>query len=300
MVVTGYIKLHRGWHESDLFKDNEPYCERAAWCWLLSKVAWKESHRRGPQGDLVTVKEGEFHTSLRTLAKAWNWDKNKVSRFIKRATTCGNIGTSAGQGGLHITICKWGIYQGVEDKREPQSGTSAGQARDTQEEGIRRDKKKETTSNEVVSLGRDTTSAMQDWNDFASETGAKKILKLSKDRLPKLRKRLDEHGLAGWREALGRAGRSEMLGKNPPGWFDFDFLVNNETNILKLLEGKYDKNFGSQQTGHQGSSTERAVAGARARMAALESQGGTGDGRSGMERIGQMPDALRAIGHERR
>jgi hypothetical protein len=252
VAMSGFIKLHRGWQDSDLFKDNEPYCERAAWNWLLSHAAWKPLHRVGPQGDLIEVNEGEFHTSLRSLAKAWNWDKNKVSRFIKRATVCGNIGTSAGQGGLHITICNWAKYQGYGDKHEPQSGTSAGQARDTQEEGIRKNKNKETTSNEVVSLGRDTTSAMQDWNNFALQAGAKKILKLSKDRLPKLRKRLDEHGLDGWREALGRAGRSEMLGSTPPNWFDFDFLVNNETNILKLLEGKYDKRFsnsGQQRDG---------------------------------------------------
>jgi hypothetical protein len=141
--MIGYIKLHRGWHDSNLFRDNAPYCERAAWCWLLSNAAWKDVQRIGPQGNTILVREGEFHTSLRSLAKAWNWDKMRVSRFIKRAEKCQNIETTTGQAGLHISICNWGEYQRETDKRETTTETSERQARDTQEEGIRRDKKKE-------------------------------------------------------------------------------------------------------------------------------------------------------------
>lgn len=156
--MSGWIRLYRGWHDNELFS-NDAFCERAAWAWLLSNAAWKDTRRVGPQGDLVEVKEGEFHTSLRSLAKAWNWDKNKVSRFLKRATMCGNIGTSAGQGGMHITICNWGKYQGERDKLEPASGTRTGQARDTQEEGIR---KKEEKNNIIPAKNK---FELPDWID---------------------------------------------------------------------------------------------------------------------------------------
>lgn len=133
--MAGYIKLHRGWHDSDLFGPSDIFCPRAAWCWLLSNAAWKPVIRTGPQGNPIPVEEGQFHTSLRALGKAWGWDKNRVDRFLKRAIRCGNIRTSAGQGGLLITICKWGEFQTKQDKRGTTTGTSAGQARDTQEEG---------------------------------------------------------------------------------------------------------------------------------------------------------------------
>lgn len=141
--MSGYIKLYRGWHDNNLFGANEPYCPRSAWVWLLSNAAWKDTQRIGPQGNLIDVKEGQYHTSLRNLAAVWGWDKNRVDRFLKRATKCGNIGTSASQGGLLITICNWQEYQSKRDKRGTSEGTSAGQARDTQEERKERKEEKE-------------------------------------------------------------------------------------------------------------------------------------------------------------
>lgn len=146
MAKIGHIKLHRGWEDSDFFQDEETYCERAAWAWLLSNAAWKEGVRSGPKGAVVNVRPGQFHTSLRTLGKAWGWDKNRVSRFIRRATACKMIVTEAGQSGILITVVKWAEYQG---KSEPEGqsrdglrdglrdsrGTVEGQSRDTQEEG---------------------------------------------------------------------------------------------------------------------------------------------------------------------
>lgn len=223
--MSGYIKLHRGWHDSDLFKDNEPYCERAAWAWLLSNAAWKNIQRVGPQGDLIQVKEGEFHTSYRSLAKAWNWDKNKVSRFIKRATTCGNIGTSAGQAGLHLTICNWREYQGGRDKREPESGTSAGQARDTQEEGIRKDKKKELI---------DYVEIQDRWNAI---DGVVKCRSISKQRKSAINARIAEHGHEAIWSVFSAIKQSKFhCGGGQDGWqADIDHAFQ-ASSFLKHLE----------------------------------------------------------------
>ncbi|MBH9537511.1 helix-turn-helix domain-containing protein [Novosphingopyxis sp. YJ-S2-01] len=70
--------------------------------------------------------------------------------------------------------------------------------------------------------------------------------KVSQSRRKKLALRLGEVGLDGWREAIARAEKSGLLGAgDPPRWFDFDFLVRNEDDIIKLLEGKYDRAFGA-------------------------------------------------------
>jgi len=186
--MSGFIKLYRGWHDNEVFSSSEPYCERAAWAWLLSNAAWKATNRVGPQGDLVRVGEGEFHTSLRTLGKAWNWDKNKVSRFLKRARMCGNIGTSAGQAGLHISICNWDKYQGMWDKRDTESGTSAGQARDIQKEVKNKRRKK------YICFTKPFDVSDLVWNDWVVMRGAKKA-SISETVLSNIEK---QASIAGW------------------------------------------------------------------------------------------------------
>lgn len=87
--------------------------------------------------------------------------------------------------------------------------------------------------------------AVECWNMAAAKTGWPAIRALSPDRSKKLSARLKENGLDGWKDALRRAMRSEQLGRDPPGWFSFPWLIANTNNILKVLEGNYDKRFGT-------------------------------------------------------
>jgi uncharacterized protein YdaU (DUF1376 family) len=91
--------------------------------------------------------------------------------------------------------------------------------------------------------------AVECWNKAAAISGWPKVLKIEAGRRKKLSGRLREHGLEGWKEALRRAMRSEQLGRDPPSWFSFDFITRNSENILKVLEGNYDKRFGSSGNG---------------------------------------------------
>ena len=156
-------------------------------------------------------------------------------------------------------------------------------------------KKEKPTSNEVLCIG-DVQAAVEIWNGYANQSGAKQIRGLSDKRTSKLRLRLGEQGLEGWREAMGRAGLSEMLGSDPPQWFKFDFMIENETNILKLLEGNYDKHFTNHRNGG-GDRNINAVAGAKARLAVPQGGGGTSERRSGMDRTGALRDVGLGLGH---
>ncbi|MEN3973095.1 hypothetical protein WJS89_10485 [Sphingomicrobium sp. XHP0235] len=135
-MSRGFVKLHRGWEDSAHFR-KEAYCERAAWAWLLSNAAWKDTHRRTSKG-LVEVKRGELHVSLRQLGKVWGWSKGKVERFISVLETAHSVTQRTGQGGRILTICNFNKYQSrPEDDgtvNGTQSGTQTGQRRDTQEE----------------------------------------------------------------------------------------------------------------------------------------------------------------------
>ena len=85
------------------------------------------------------------------------------------------------------------------------------------------------------------------WNQLAKKSDWKEVRKFTPSRNAKLKARLAEHGVDGWHQALTRAAASEWLGHDPPGWFTFDFLVKNDGNILKVLEGNYDKRFGNEK-----------------------------------------------------
>lgn len=78
------------------------------------------------------------------------------------------------------------------------------------------------------------------WNE--QKFGLAKVQSLTKERKAKLRLRLNEAPLSDWMVAISKIGASEFLiGKNNSGWkADFDWLIGNETNRLKIIEGKYE------------------------------------------------------------
>jgi hypothetical protein len=78
------------------------------------------------------------------------------------------------------------------------------------------------------------------WNKIIEKP---KVQKLSDSRKAKLRKRLkDETFAANWRSIIDRIAASRFLsGVNDRNWrADFDWLIENDHNYLKVLEGKYD------------------------------------------------------------
>lgn len=79
-MSSGYYKMHRGWMDNPLFKD-EPYSEQMAWCYLIEKAAWDNTNMAG-----VDIERGQLFVSERYLASAWGWSKKKVRLFLERTT----------------------------------------------------------------------------------------------------------------------------------------------------------------------------------------------------------------------
>lgn len=77
--------------------------------------------------------------------------------------------------------------------------------------------------------------------EIANEYGLSIISKLSDKRKAKLKARLDELGEDKIIEAIDKIKESSFLrGENDRKWkVDFDWLIANDTNILKVLEDKY-------------------------------------------------------------
>lgn len=173
--MSGWIRLHRGWRDSEFFAPyrDQPFSEREAWLWLIESAAWKDTQRRNAKGEIVHVKRGQLHTSLRALETAWQWNKNSIDRFLKRLSAHEMIVLETGQSGCLVTLVNYGFYQAdapLEGQSWDSCGTAAGQPRDTQEESIKRDKKgKEKNDTARGSRLSGDWVLPDEWREFAKQ-----------------------------------------------------------------------------------------------------------------------------------
>lgn len=84
------------------------------------------------------------------------------------------------------------------------------------------------------------TDIVKKWNDFAERKGLAKVVKLTDKRIKKLEKRLADENF-NFDHIIIRISESDfLLGKTKDWKVDFDFIIENETNFIKILEGKYN------------------------------------------------------------
>src|SRR5574343_154579 len=89
--------------------------------------------------------------------------------------------------------------------------------------------------------GESLDQILKSWNNFADKNNLSKIIKLTDKRLKKLRDRLEDNNFLINEILLKISESSFLLGNNDRKWkVDFDFVIENETNFVKILEGKYN------------------------------------------------------------
>lgn len=113
---------------------------------------------------------------------------------------------------------------------------------------------------------------MDQWNKTATEAGLPQVRRLSKKRKAKVKTRwADAEFRNQYATVLDRIRGSPFLcGDNDRGWkADFDWLFTNDTNWLKILEGKY----GTDRQTAQAGAGERGQAGGRDRKADADKAG---------------------------
>ena len=193
--MSGFIKLYRGWHKSDLFTDKEPYCDRAAWLWLVENAAWKDAVRYNHKGESVMIERGQIHVSLSSLETTFNWSKKKVRGFLVRLEIRHMAGIKRAQDGTTITICNYCKYQDVPDSQGHSQGTVKGTARaqlgHTQEEGK---EFKKVRRKKYIDFTKPSDVSELVWNDWVAMRGAKKA-SISETVLSNIEK---QASIAGW------------------------------------------------------------------------------------------------------
>ena len=97
----------------------------------------------------------------------------------------------------------------------------------------------EETPEKVLATSEDRNNKMIEIMNFWNKTQLPHITKLTDNRKSKLRARLKEKEfIKGWKDAIVKLSESEYCVNG--NWATFDWVIQNDNNYIKTLEGKYD------------------------------------------------------------
>lgn len=134
-MSDGYIKWYRKAEDNPAFRVTT-FDELHAWLWLVERANFKRVTIRFNNGR-KTLQRGQMWTSIRQLAKTWNWGKEHVADYLDNLESNGMIKRVSDTSGTLLTIENYNKYQSWAD-------TSKDDAEDTSKDNTKaQDNKKE-------------------------------------------------------------------------------------------------------------------------------------------------------------
>lgn len=115
--MDGWIKAHRKMCENWIWQDEEPFDKRSAWLDMLLMTNYADNKILF-NGEIITIKKGQFITSVRKLSAKWKWSTNKTYRFLKLLIDDGMIIKHSNNDRTLITIVNYENYQEQEYSSE--------------------------------------------------------------------------------------------------------------------------------------------------------------------------------------
>lgn len=109
-LTKGWIKLYRSILDCEIWDKDEPFDVRSAWIDLLLLCNHKDREIIF-NGKPLTVKRGQYLTSVRKLSARWSWGKDKVLNYLKLLETLKMIKRNADSNRTVITIVKYEVFQ---------------------------------------------------------------------------------------------------------------------------------------------------------------------------------------------
>ncbi len=262
MSDEGYIAISRKLFKNALWTEKREFSKLEAWIDLIQSACWSESQEQYIDGNLIQWGRGQVCASTRFMQKRWGWGSaSKVLRFIDVLEKQGMCEKKTEQGVTILTLCKYGDYNGTRNS----DGTVTEQTRNS--DGTNRKKEIQVSKESIVTKVTDANRKLYEkieskdmnsiaafiddykpdfgapymdlWNLFAEKFGKAKLLDLKGPRRGKLASRLKDP-LFDFVKILKSVRNQSfaMEGK----WFGFDWIVANETNFRKVLEGSYASN----------------------------------------------------------
>lgn len=170
--MSGFIKLYRRILDNPVFKSD---AEAMAFAWLILRASWQDTEVRY-KGQIVKLERGQLTVSARDMAKALEWSKSRVSRFLNTLRERDMIEYVGGTHANVINIRNYGTFQSNSKTDGTPTGQPAGQERDSS--GTQNKEGKELKELKKVSAKPKKHSIPSDWqpSDFGDGTESQKII----------------------------------------------------------------------------------------------------------------------------
>lgn len=232
---TGYIKLHRSMRDWEWYHDLP--VSRLFTC-MLFMANWRDKRWQG-----IEVKRGQFVSSISNLSLESDLTVKQVRGALKKLESTGEVTSKKTNKYSLYTIVKYNTYQDDDrcgGKPEDNQGASEGQAEGKQR-ATTKERKKERKEEDSMSHPF-ASEVVTRWNTLATEQPNLATVKtLSKTRIQKLNTRCKE-GLTmeEFVKVLEEISVSDfLLGRSGDWAVSFDWLITNDSNWVKVVEGNY-------------------------------------------------------------
>ena len=113
-MVEGWILLHRKLQECEIWDNSQPFDMRSAWIDLLLLANHRDVEMVFDY-EPMTVKRGQYLTSVRKLGARWSWSKNRTLKFLKLLESLNMITRDSTNQRTLVTIVKYDVYQDMRD-----------------------------------------------------------------------------------------------------------------------------------------------------------------------------------------
>lgn len=254
-----YIKLSRKITEWEWYSDVN-VCR--LFIHLLISVNWKDGRFQG-----IEIPRGSMATSYNSLADQTGLSIMQVRTAIKKLKLTGEITVKQHPKYSVITVNNYNSYQS-DNKVNNTDVTQEQQARNTGLTTIEEGKKERREEKDIYSFSNEKPSILPPPEEqifttirelFNSVCGSyPRLVKMSEKRKKAVRARLRTgYTLEDFKTLFEKAEASEFLkGKNNRDWSaTFDWLVC-DSNMAKVLEGKYDRRENRNDTGRKATAGE--------------------------------------------
>lgn len=113
-MAKGWICIHRQLQECEIWTKDQQFDMRSAWIDLLL-FANHEDKQIVFDYKPMTIKRGQYLTSVRKLSERWKWDKERTLKYLRLLERLGMITKDSNNRRTLLTIENYEKYQGWQD-----------------------------------------------------------------------------------------------------------------------------------------------------------------------------------------
>lgn len=253
-VEEGWIKLHRKLLDSQVFQSEGLL---KVWIWCLLKANHKDnwvSVKTGRGITEVLVRRGQFIFGRETASKELKMAPRTVYDRMQKLARMQNLAIQPATHYSIVTIQNYNHYQKSEIINPTSNPTPNQHPTNTNKNDDNKNNNLYADDNLQASKEGEDLSSLNSGNGKLTPEdihclykklcpNLPQVRELTRERRTKVLARIKAHPeLKFWREVLEMANQSYIppTDGHPNGWKpDFDYLIRNDTNLIKVLEGKF-------------------------------------------------------------